>query len=145
MAIALDNELDAAIRAHGEETFPNECCGFMLGTVEGDAKHVAELLRADNDREDEEQYHRFLITPEAYMKAEKAARAKSLDIIGFYHSHPNAPARPSQYDLEHAWPWYSYIIVSIQDKKSEDMTSWVLAEDRSEFSEENIVSEKVES
>jgi len=145
MAIALEKELDTAIRAHGEETFPNECCGFMLGTVEGDAKQVVELLRADNDREDEEQYHRFLITPEDYMKAEKAARAKGLDIIGFYHSHPNAPARPSQYDLDHAWPWYSYIIVSIQDKKSEKMTSWVLAEDRSEFSEEDVVSEKVES
>lgn len=111
----------------------------MLGKVDGDDRRVAELMRADNDREDEAQYNRFLITPEAYMKGEKAARAKGLDVIGFYHSHPNAPAKPSQYDLDHAWPWYSYVIVSIMDNKADVMTSWILGEDRREFSEESII------
>lgn len=138
MAIEIPTSLEEDIRRHGEETFPNECCGFILGKVNGQDRRVAELLRADNDREDEEQYHRFLITPEDYMKGDKVARGKGLDIIGFYHSHPNAPARPSQYDLDHAWPFYSYVIVSIKDKVSDLMTSWTLRDDRSAFDEENI-------
>jgi len=110
----------------------------MLGSVKGEDRTIAELIRADNDREDEEKYHRFLITPEAYMQGEKAARKKGLDIVGFYHSHPNAPARPSQYDLDHAWPFYSYMIVSIMDKSADKMTSWILKDDRSAFDEEDI-------
>jgi len=98
-------------------------------------------MRADNDREDEEQFHRFLITPEAYMQGEKTARRKGLDIIGFYHSHPNAPARPSQYDLDHAWPFYSYVIVSIMEKTADRMTSWILKDDRTAFDEEDIALE----
>lgn len=128
-----------AIEAHGESTFPHECCGFMLGKANGTERQVRELLSAENEREDGARHNRFVITPEAYLRGDKAARAKGLDIIGFYHSHPNAPARPSQYDLDHAWPWYSYVIVSIQDGKAADMTSWVLAEDRREFGQEEIV------
>jgi proteasome lid subunit RPN8/RPN11 len=128
-----------AIRSHGEETFPNECCGFILGKANGDLRNVAELMRAENDREDEAKYNRFLITPDAFMRGEKTAREKGLDIIGFYHSHPDAPARPSQYDLDHAWPWYSYVIVSIKAGKSDVMTSWVLREDRGAFGEEDII------
>lgn len=138
MTIEIPTSLEEDIRRHGEETFPNECCGFMLGKMNGQDRRVAELLRADNDREDEEQYHRFLITPEDYMESDKVARGKGLDIIGFYHSHPNAPARPSQYDLDHAWPFYSYVIVSIKEKVSDLMTSWILRDDRSAFDEENI-------
>ena len=141
MAIVMSRALDQAIRGHGEETFPNECCGFMLGSVNGEDRAVVELMRADNDREDEEQVHRFLITPEVYMQGEKAARSKGLDIVGFYHSHPNAQARPSQYDLDHAWPFYSYIIVSIMDKAADNMTSWILKDDRSAFDEEDIALE----
>lgn len=139
MAVEICTTDIEAIRGHGEETFPNECCGFMLGTYENGNKKTVELLRADNDRESENQYNRFLITPEAYMRGEKAGRSKGLDIVGFYHSHPNAPARPSQYDLDHAWPFYSYVIVSIMDKKWDNMTSWVLNEDRSAFGAEDIV------
>ncbi len=138
MAIVLTAEHKAAIEKHGEETFPNECCGFILGKLNGTDRNVVELMPAANDREDEAQYNRFLITPEAYMRGEKAARAKKLDIVGFYHSHPNAPARPSQYDLDHAWPVYSYIIVSIRDKMAADMTSWLLKDDRSAFDPEEI-------
>lgn len=138
MAIVLTTEHKTTIEKHGEETFPNECCGFILGKLNGNDRTVVELMRAANDREGEAQYNRFLITPEAYMRGEKAARAKKLDIVGFYHSHPNAPARPSQYDLDHAWPVYSYIIVSIRDKVAADMTSWLLKEDRSAFDPEDI-------
>ena len=138
MAIVLTEEHDKTIRSHGEETFPNECCGFILGKIDGDDRNVVELMRADNDREDEAQYNRFLITPDAYMRGEKEARKKKLDVVGFYHSHPNAPARPSQYDLDHAWPFYSYVIVSIMDQSSDAMTSWILKDDRSSFDPEEI-------
>ena len=139
MAISIPIENEQAIRRHGEEIFPHECCGFMLGTVDGDAREVVELLPVENDREDGARHNRFLISPEDFMKGEKSARAKKFDIIGIYHSHPNAPARPSQYDLDHAWPWYSYVIVSIMDGASDNMTSWILGEDRKEFHEEDIV------
>ena len=145
MAISIPIESEQAIRRHGEETFPHECCGFMLGTVDGDAREVVELLPVENDREDGARHNRFLISPEDFMKGEKTARAKGLDIIGFYHSHPNAPARPSQYDLDHAWPWYSYIIVSIMDTVADSMTSWVLGEDRKAFREENITVTETQS
>ena len=139
MSITLTPEQIRAIEAHGEETFPNECCGFMLGTSNKDDKTIVELMHAYNEFEAQEKYHRFLITPEAYMRGEKHARTNGLDIMGFYHSHPNAPARPSQYDLDHAWPWLSYVIVSIMDGKAAAITSWVMKEDRSAFEEEAIV------
>ena len=139
MTLEISREDADAIRGHGEETFPNECCGFMLGEATGENRRVAELLRADNVREEEAKHNRFLISPEDYLKSEKAARAKGLDVIGFYHSHPNAPAKPSQYDLDHGWPWYSYVIVSILDNVSDAMTSWIMADDRSQFDEEEIV------
>jgi len=139
MAIVLTAEHKAAIEKHGEETFPNECCGFILGKVNGTDRTVVELMRIANAREDEAQYNRFLITPEASFKADKAARAKKLDVIGCYHSHPNAPARPSQYDVDHAaWSGFSHIIVSIRDKVAVDMTSWQLKDDRSAFDSEEI-------
>lgn len=138
MSIFMTPEHDAAIRAHGEEDFPNECCGFMFGRFDGADRSVVELRRAENTREDEEQYHRFEIDPRDFMRAEKEARAKSLDIVGFYHSHPNAPARPSQYDLDHAWPVYSYVIVSISEGTSAAMTSWLMKDDRSAFDEETL-------
>ncbi len=139
MAIVLTNEHKAAIEQHGEETFPNECCGFILGKLNGADRTVVELMRIANAREDEAQFNRFLITPEASFKADKAARAKKLDVIGCYHSHPNAPARPSQYDVDHAaWSGFSHIIVSIRDKVAVDMTSWQLKDDRSAFDPEEI-------
>jgi proteasome lid subunit RPN8/RPN11 len=80
-----------------------------------------------------------LIPPESVLKAEKYAREKKLDVLGFYHSHPNAEARPSQFDLDHAWPFYSYIIVSVKGNKAQEMNSWKMAEDRSRFDPESII------
>lgn len=139
MNLQIEEKLLGEIRAHGEETYPYECCGFMLGTISGSERSVKALLRADNDAT-EPQERRFLITPQAYMKAERTARADGLDIVGFYHSHPDHPARPSQYDLDHAWPVLSYVIVSVQKGASADLTSWILGEDRSAFEQEAISS-----
>lgn len=143
--IQLQPEHDRAIRDHGQQTYPHECCGFLLGEVDGDRRRVVSLVPADNGRDDEEKHNRFTISPQAFLKAERTARKADMSLLGFYHSHPNAPARPSQYDLDHAWPWYSYIIVSIRDGQSSDMTSWILQDDRSQFNEEAlVVSEKQE-
>ena len=128
-----------AIRAHGEQEFPDECCGVMLGSFSADGtKSTTDLMPITNAREEEARHNRFLITPEDMFRAEKAARAKGLDVIGFYHSHPDHPARPSQFDLDHAWPVYSYVIVSVMKGASADLTSWVLRADRSAFDAEEI-------
>ena len=141
MAIHLKRSDLDAIRRHGEETFPHECCGFMLGKTRDTSKTVSVLERAENTRSEEDQRQRFLINPDAILRMEKQARERGLDIIGFYHSHPNAEAKPSAYDREHAWLVYSYIIVSINDGSAGSATSWVLESDGADFCEEQILIE----
>lgn len=127
------------IEAHGVETFPYECCGAILGRDDDAGREVTELFALSNHRNDSPR-NRFEITPEDVLLAERTAREKKMDLIGWYHSHPNAPARPSEFDREHAWPWYSYIIVSILDGAPKDMTSWRLQDDRSAYDPEAIES-----
>ena len=129
------------MRAHGEQDYPFECCGLMLGRLAEGRKKVVETYRISNAREEEAQRNRFLIRPEELMRGEKYAREKGLDVIGFYHSHPDDRAVPSQYDLEHAWPTYSYIVVSVANGRAVDLRSWEMESDRSRFNEEEIVSE----
>lgn len=134
-----DEQLDA-IRAHGARGYPEEICGFLIGQASGDDKAVVRLLPIENIREENRQ-RRFEIAPDDFYKADADARASSEAILGFYHSHPDHPARPSEYDREHAWPWYSYIIVSVQQGRAADLTSWVLQEDGSRFDPEEILPE----
>jgi proteasome lid subunit RPN8/RPN11 len=125
------------IRAHGAETYPYECCGALLGKDAGDDREVLGLVPLKNQREDSPR-NRFEITPDDVRDAESAARRSGLELLGWYHSHPDAPARPSEFDREHAWPWYSYIIVSVQSKEPKDMNSWRLIDDRSRYNAEAI-------
>jgi proteasome lid subunit RPN8/RPN11 len=139
----LQPEHDRAIREHGQRAYPNECCGFLLGRLKGDVQEVVQVMPARNEHGEEEQFHRFTITPAASYRAEKAARAEGLDVLGHYHSHPDAQARPSSGfpdgDLENAtWPGYAFAIVSVGDGKAQDLTSWLLAEDRSKFDSQVI-------
>jgi len=133
MALQLDKQVDASIRAHGQETYPNECCGALLGRDGA----VSETLALPN-MTDEGPRRRFRVTPDDYRAAEKRAGEAGAELLGFYHSHPDHPARPSQYDLDHAWPFFSYVIVSVREGVSGDMTSWRLREDRSAFDEEQL-------
>jgi proteasome lid subunit RPN8/RPN11 len=127
------------IQGHGERDYPYECCGLLIGNfAEGGRKVVTETYPISNAREEEAKRNRFLIRPEELMRGEGYARQKSLDVLGFYHSHPDELARPSQYDLEHAWPTYSYIIVSVREGRAADLRSWEMAEDRSRFNHEEI-------
>ena len=133
MGVRLTSEVDAAIRAHGRETFPHECCGAMLGR-DG---VVSEAFKLPNTTE-EGPRRRFLVRPDDYRIAEKRARDAGLELLGFYHSHPDHPAKPSQYDLDHAWPFFSYVIVSVMSGEDKLLTSWRLKDDRSAFEEEQI-------
>ncbi|HLY61523.1 MAG TPA: M67 family metallopeptidase [Terriglobia bacterium] len=142
-----------AIRSHGSADYPNECCGMVLGLAKGAQKDVQEIVALKNLRHDsaraqellplespgrESERNRFLIDPLEQLRVEKDARARHLDVLGYYHSHPDHPARPSEYDRDHAWPWYSYIIISIERGEPKDVTSWVLSDDRSRFDSETI-------
>ena len=133
MALRLENQVNAAIRAHGQETYPNECCGALVGR-----DGVVTATVALPNMTDEGPRTRFRVTPGDYRVAEKRASEAGAELLGFYHSHPDHPARPSQYDLDHAWPSFSYVIVSVRSGVSGDMTSWRLREDRSAFDEEQL-------
>ena len=126
------------IRAHGISDYPYECCGLLLGRFGRDGKTVTETYPIPNAREESAKRNRFLITPEELMKGERYARDHDLEVVGFYHSHPDSPAVPSQYDLEHAWPTYSYIIVSTSADSANDLFSWEQEPDRSRFNQEEI-------
>ena len=126
------------IRQHGERDYPFECCGLMLGRFASDQKTVLETYPISNAREEEAKRNRFLIRPEELMRGEKHAREKGLDVVGFYHSHPDDRAVPSQYDLEHAWPTYSYVVVSVEKGRAVDLRSWEMERDRSRFNPEEI-------
>jgi len=138
--LRLSQELSERIRAHGVKTYPNECCGALLGSDGDGARGVAEILPLENQRDDSPR-NRFAITPQDVREAETVARGAGLELIGWYHSHPDAPARPSEFDREHAWPWYSYIIVSVRERVAREMNSWLLADDRSHYDPEEILIE----
>ena len=138
--IALEERNLDEMLAHGERDYPFECCGLVLGQLQNDGrKTVIEIHPISNAREEEAKRNRFLIRPEELMRGEKYAREKSLDVVGFYHSHPDDRAVPSQYDLEHAWPTYSYIVVSVENGRAVDLRSWVMESDRSRFNEEEVI------
>jgi proteasome lid subunit RPN8/RPN11 len=139
--IALNHEQLSEMRAHGERDYPYECCGLMLGRFESGPKKVLEIYPISNAREEEAKRNRFLIRPEELMRGEKYAREQGFDVVGFYHSHPDDVAVPSQYDLEHAWPTYSYVVMSVEKGRAVDLRSWEMESDRSRFNEEEIVSE----
>jgi proteasome lid subunit RPN8/RPN11 len=137
VSIIFENHHLAEIQQHGEATFPHECCGFLLGRLEDNRRIVTQIQRAQNLREDSP-HNRYEISPQNYLQADREARQAGLDIVGFYHSHPDHPARPSQFDLENAWPELIYVIVSVNKGKAGEMTAWKLADDRSRFLREEI-------
>jgi proteasome lid subunit RPN8/RPN11 len=137
--ISISEELLVEIRQHGVRDYPYECCGLLLGSYIGAGKIVKETYPISNAREESAKRNRFLIEPQELMQGERYARGKDLEVVGFYHSHPDCPAVPSQYDLEHAWPTYSYIIVSTSAGQAKDLFSWEQEPDRSRFNQEEII------
>ena len=136
--LKLSKQIETEIRQAGADAYPNECCGIMFGSEDGDDHVVKSLRPIVNARESGEQYHRFLITAEEMMQAELEARRLGLEIVGFYHSHQEDPAKPSDYDRDHALPFYSYIILRVAEGKPELMTSWRLQISREAFDPETF-------
>ncbi len=126
------------IHDHAKEAYPEECAGVLVGMDTGGMKIVVDVWRAENTHE-EEWSRRFLIEPLKIKEFEERAAERDMDVLGFYHSHPDHPAEPSEYDREHAWPGWSYVIASVSAENVEDMRSWVLKGDRSGYDEEPIV------
>ena len=132
--LVVSKELVEQVNAHVEEAYPGEGAGFLLGS-EGE---VTEIFALPNAREEEARHNRFLLTPEDYMKAEMKAMELGVDLIGVFHSHPNCPNVPSEYDREWAQPFFSYIITRVDERKVVNHRSWRLLEDRSGYDEEEI-------
>jgi proteasome lid subunit RPN8/RPN11 len=138
--LKLSEDLAERIRAHAAQSYPYECCGALLGTDGGEGRDVRDLVTLENQRQDSPR-NRFLVQPKDVLVVEKVARERGLDVIGWYHSHPDAPARPSEFDREHAWPWYSYLIISVEAAQPRRMASWRLTDDRARFDAEEIVAQ----
>ncbi|MFL6469155.1 MAG: Mov34/MPN/PAD-1 family protein [Pyrinomonadaceae bacterium] len=138
--IEVNQTIIDAITAHAERDYPHECGGMLIGIFAEGKKTVVETFPLENAREEEARHNRVLILPKDVLKAERYARDKKLDVVGYYHSHPDDRAIPSQYDLDHALPVWSYVIGSVLKGKIDDIRSWVMQNDRSQFIEEEIVS-----
>ncbi len=129
-----------AVGRHGEAGYPNEICGLLIGERRGGEKIVREVIPVENAWEAiDEQHRRFLIEPEVLLREERRLRGTGREILGFYHSHPDHPAEPSETDREFAWPSYSYVIQEVRGGHAAEALSWVLKDDRSGYDRETIV------
>jgi proteasome lid subunit RPN8/RPN11 len=127
MTLRLSGVLAEEIRRHAEAAYPAECCGALVGRTEAGDKEVLRLAPAVNRRTDDP--HRYLIAPDDLRRLQAEVQAAGFEIVGYYHSHPDHPAGPSAFDAEHAWPWYSYLIVQVERGQGTSMASWVLDDD----------------
>ena len=128
MTLRLSGALQGEIRREGELAYPGECCG-VIGGLAREIKVVHRLMPMANRRTDDP--HRFLISPDDLRRVQQELTRSGLEVLGFYHSHPDHPAVPSAFDIEHAWPWYSYVIVRVDRGQAAELTSWELEPDRS--------------
>ncbi len=133
--IALSRDLRTRIFDQLQQIYPNEGGGFLLGSAANDTVTIREVRPVTNVFQEEEQYHRYAMTPSDWAKLEDEADAKGLTIVGYYHSHPDHPAIPSEFDRVHALPQFCYLITSVQKAKAADIRAWQLSEDRSRFDE----------
>ena len=148
--IQLNKQNLQIIFSHAQSTYPEECCGVILGHLESDRKTVVEIIPTQNawNRETASDFQdsdiessrkrRYTIAPREMLQLQKSSRDKNLNIIGIFHSHPDYPATPSEFDRNCAWQEYSYIIVSVQKGRVGDMNSWML-DDNSQFQQEEVL------
>jgi proteasome lid subunit RPN8/RPN11 len=139
LKINLPEDILAQIHSHGEKSYPEEGAGLMLGKDEGKFRTVADLLFLDNAREDAARHNRYLITAADMLAGEKEAERLGLSIVGIFHSHPDHPNQPSEFDREYAIPWYSYLITSVQGGQAVDSKCWRLRDNRAGFDPEEII------
>jgi proteasome lid subunit RPN8/RPN11 len=135
VTLRLSDGMAEEIRRQGELAYPAECCGVLAGRA-GESKEVVRLVPMSNRRTDDP--HRYLIAPDDLRRTISDLRGAELEVLGYYHSHPDHPAAPSAFDTEHAWPWYSYVIVRVERGRAAELASWVLEDDRSAMSRESL-------
>ncbi len=139
MSITITKDVLQQIHAHGEAAYPQEGAGLLLGQVQGDHKLVEAIMPLENAREESARHNRYLLTARDYMQGEEQAARMGLDVLGVFHSHPDHPNRPSEFDRDWAMPWFSYIITSVMAGKAVESRSWLLDEDRTAFREEALL------
>ncbi len=133
MIVQLSSELQGRIFEQMEASFPNEGGGFLLGEVKDDNITILDIIEVANTFAEEEQYHRYAMRPQDWMRLEDEADERGLSLVGYYHSHPDSPAIPSEYDREHALPNFVYLITAVMMAQATDMRVWRLRPDRSAF------------
>lgn len=136
--IILETGHMSQIVQHLEAAYPYEGCGILIGRANDNNKQVVEVLTTGNAREQDARHNRYLIPNEEILRGELYAEEKGLEVVGYFHSHPDHPARPSVFDREQAWPWYSYLITSVQQGRATETNSWQLRDDRSAFDQEKL-------
>lgn len=139
MRVNIPDRILTEIQAHGISAYPEEGAGLMLGEETPDGRFVKSILELENAREDGAKHNRYLLTAEDMLRGEKAAAEQELSIIGIFHSHPDHPSEPSEFDREWAIPWYSYLITSVRKGIAAGSRSWRLTDDRSNFEEEELI------
>ena len=135
--IRLSQKIIGKISNHAIDEFPHECCGFLIGKFNDEQADADEYVSAKNSVEENKE-RRFIIDPVEYMQVESRADAQNMSLIGIVHSHPNSPAVPSEFDRNHAFSGFSYIIISVMENEVKEIRSWRLTEDREKFIEEHI-------
>jgi proteasome lid subunit RPN8/RPN11 len=138
MALHIGKVEAEAIQEEGRKAYPHECCGFLVGRADNGTHRVTHIWPANNEKESEEARRRYWISPEVTFQTEKRARTEGLDVLGIYHSHPDHPDRPSEFDRNHALPGWSYIVFSVTKGEPGPIRSWLLAGDRSVFHPEDV-------
>ena len=133
--IRIDAESVSAIRDHGRAAYPEECCGALLGTAGNGAARIMRVERIENSSR-EEKRRRYVIAPPEYIRVERLADADGLAVLGFYHSHPDHPAVPSEYDREHGLPFFHYVVLAVGPESAGEIASYLLSEDRGVFERE---------
>lgn len=136
--IRIQSEPWAAMVAHAQKTYPDECCGAMLGTLDGDSKMVSEAIALENAFRGA-QAARYELRPEDLLAADKAARERGMDLIGIYHSHPDCEAYFSKTDLQNSCPWYSFVVLSIQKGKFHHANSWLPNMEQTDAAKEELI------
>lgn len=141
MPVQMTSQLQARIFAQMESTYPNEGGGFLFGIIDNGVIRIEDITQVENVFQTEEQYHRYAMTPQDWVRLEDQAEARGLTLVGYYHSHPDAPAIPSEYDREHALPNFIYVITSVQQNQAVDMRVWCLQDDRARFDADELMLE----
>ena len=134
--IVLDNDVQKIIVQHAVDTYPDECCGFLYGSEDSNGRRIITLARAVTNAKEGDKRRRFEISPQDYIAAEKYAEEQQMELLGVYHSHPDHPAIPSEHDRAAAQPFFSYLIISVNNKEPGAIRSWRLNDD-GQFEEEN--------